>query len=134
MRLPVLCRLPPRSVLCRRLVGGAALTLVLAWLQAQDGASPLDRLPANVRQIMAFGERAVWSPDGSAVAFVHKTLGDQIREDEPVHLPGIEKRPVLSAMSEAVIATSLPASRNLRALARPAARVRRARASTSSGA
>ncbi len=38
--------------------------------------SPLDDLPSNIRILTQFGERAVWSPDGTRVAFVHRTLGD----------------------------------------------------------
>ncbi len=81
MRLSVLRRLPSSNAFSRMLVAGATLTFALAWLHAQGGQSPLYRLPANVRQITAFGERAVWSPDGSRIAFVHKTLGDAFEHD-----------------------------------------------------
>jgi Tol biopolymer transport system component len=38
--------------------------------------NPLDSLPSHISQLTHFGERAVWSPDGNRIAFVHKTLGD----------------------------------------------------------
>lgn len=38
--------------------------------------SPLDDLPPNTQILTHFGERAVWSPDGDRIAFVHRTLGD----------------------------------------------------------
>ena len=37
---------------------------------------PEDRLPADVTQLTAFGERASWSPDGQRVAFMSKSFGD----------------------------------------------------------
>ncbi len=65
----------------RLLVAGATLTFGLASPPGEAGPSPLDHLPTNVRQVSAFGERAVWSPDGSRIAFVHKTLGDAFEHD-----------------------------------------------------
>jgi hypothetical protein len=38
--------------------------------------SPLEDLPPNIRILTHFGERAVWSPDGTRIAFIHRTLGD----------------------------------------------------------
>ena len=43
---------------------------------AAQSKSPLDALPSNIRVLTHFGERAVWSPDGRRIAFVHRTLGD----------------------------------------------------------
>jgi len=72
---------PFATALAALLVAGATLTIGLASPPVEAGPSPLDHLPTNVRQVSAFGERAVWSPDGSRIAFVHKTLGDAFEHD-----------------------------------------------------
>lgn len=59
------------SVLC----GIVLASTLSATVPAQSG-SPLDSLPTNIRVLIHFGERAVWSPDGTRIAFVHRTLGD----------------------------------------------------------
>jgi len=46
--------------------------------KAQD---PLDNLPPGVRVITSFGERAVFSPDGSKVAFIERAYGDAFELD-----------------------------------------------------
>lgn len=43
-------------------------------VSAENG--PLENLPPNIQVLTHFGERAVWSPDGKRIAFVHRTLGD----------------------------------------------------------
>ncbi|MBN2019383.1 MAG: hypothetical protein JW749_04085 [Sedimentisphaerales bacterium] len=40
------------------------------------GKSPLDELPAYIRQVTYFGERADWSHDGKKILFLSKTFGD----------------------------------------------------------
>ncbi|UCF37427.1 MAG: PD40 domain-containing protein [Acidobacteriota bacterium] len=41
----------------------------------------MDSLPSNVQVLTNFGERAVWSPNGQRIAFVHRTLGDAFEID-----------------------------------------------------
>jgi hypothetical protein len=38
--------------------------------------SPLDDLPAHIRQVTHFGERADWSHDGKKILFLERTFGD----------------------------------------------------------
>jgi len=56
------------------------VTLALAittWLpQGTRSGSPEENLPANIKQLTHFGERASWSPDGKRVAFMEKSFGD----------------------------------------------------------
>ena len=40
------------------------------------GKSPLDELPAYIKQVTYFGERADWSHDGKRILFLAKTFGD----------------------------------------------------------
>jgi len=42
------------------------------------GENPADHLPAHIRQITAFGERADWSHDGKRLLFLSKTFGDAL--------------------------------------------------------
>ncbi len=44
--------------------------------QSKEGKSPLDELPAYIRQVTHFGERADWSHDGKRILFLEKTFGD----------------------------------------------------------
>lgn len=44
--------------------------------QPQKEKSPLDELPAHIRQITYFGERADFSHDGKRILFLEKTFGD----------------------------------------------------------
>jgi len=80
-RLHVLRRDPFEMAFAGLLITAATFAIALASPSGEVDQSPLDRLPVNVRQITAFGERAVWSPDGSRIAFVHKTLGDAFEHD-----------------------------------------------------
>ena len=43
---------------------------------AAQAEGPLEDLPPNISILTHFGERAVWSPQGDRIAFVHRTLGD----------------------------------------------------------
>jgi len=55
-----------------------AIALGLAWVshaQWKKG-SPLDALPPNMELLTQFGERADFSPDGQAIAFMGKSFGD----------------------------------------------------------
>lgn len=54
------------------LVFGASV----AFSASKEGKSPLDELPAYIRQVTHFGERADWSHDGKRILFVEKTFGD----------------------------------------------------------
>jgi len=44
--------------------------------QAPDARSPLDALPAHIRQLTHFGQRADWSHDGKRILFLERTFGD----------------------------------------------------------
>ncbi len=44
--------------------------------QTVPSGSPADHLPAHIRQVTWFGERADWSHDGQRILFVEKTFGD----------------------------------------------------------
>lgn len=52
------------------------LTTCLGQLQSKEGKSPLDELPAHIKQVTYFGERADWSHDGKKILFLEKTFGD----------------------------------------------------------
>ncbi len=75
-------RLPsvPKCRLCSLLIGAIVSIHLVCWTPAQP-ASVLDSLPDNIRILTRFGERAVWSPDGKRIAFVHRTLGDAFEID-----------------------------------------------------
>jgi len=45
------------------------------------GKSPVDELPAYIRQVTHFGERADWSHDGKRILFLEKTFGDAYELD-----------------------------------------------------
>jgi len=45
------------------------------------GKSPVDELPAHIRQMTHFGERADWSHDGKRILFLEKTFGDAYELD-----------------------------------------------------
>ena len=47
----------------------------------KDGQSPADHLPAHIRRVTWFGERADWSHDGKRILFVEKTFGDVYEVD-----------------------------------------------------
>src|SRR5437016_666268 len=42
----------------------------------KDGENPADHLPAHIRRVSWFGERADWSHDGKRILFLSKTFGD----------------------------------------------------------
>jgi Tol biopolymer transport system component len=47
----------------------------------QAGESPADHLPAHIKHVTAFGERADWSHDGKKILFLSKTFGDAMELD-----------------------------------------------------
>lgn len=53
----------------------ALVFLFSTQLLAQE-ASPLDDLPAYIRPLTHFGQRADWSHDGERILFIEKTFGD----------------------------------------------------------
>lgn len=55
--------------------GGAALA------QPKAGESPAEHLPAHIRHLTEFGERADWSHDGRKILFLSKTFGDAMEAD-----------------------------------------------------
>jgi hypothetical protein len=52
-----------------------------ASAQTRKSGSPFDALPANVEILTHFGERADFSPDNDAVAFMGKSFGDAFSID-----------------------------------------------------
>ena len=62
----------------RRLSGFvfSVLCVSVAFSASKEGKSPLDELPAYIRHVTHFGERADWSHDGKRILFVEKTFGD----------------------------------------------------------
>ena len=59
---------------------------VLALAQAKKSGSPEENPPHNIIQLTAFGERAVWSPDGKRIAFMSKSFGDAFEIDMKTRL------------------------------------------------
>jgi hypothetical protein len=49
---------------------------VVRAIAADAERSPAENLPAHIRQITWFGERADWSHDGKRILFLSKTFGD----------------------------------------------------------
>src|SRR5205809_71525 len=47
----------------------------------KDGENPADHLPAHIRRVTWFGERADWSHDGKRILFLEKTFGDVYEVD-----------------------------------------------------
>ncbi len=58
------------------LISAGLLIIFFTEFTAGQQKSPFEDLPPNIRILTHFGERAVWSPDGTKIAFVHRTLGD----------------------------------------------------------
>ncbi len=50
-------------------------------LKERKKGSPLDKLPANIRVLTHFGERADFSPDNKRIAFMAKSFGDAMVYD-----------------------------------------------------
>src|SRR2546427_12331035 len=61
----------------------ASMLLAPSTLAAEPkaGQNPADHLPAHIRQITWFGERADWSHDGKRILFLSKTFGDAMELD-----------------------------------------------------
>jgi hypothetical protein len=71
-------RAKPYLNLCPALAGIWALAAAALPTGAD---SPADHLPAHIRQLTSFGERADWSHDGKRVLFLSKTFGDAMELD-----------------------------------------------------
>ena len=57
-------------------VVGIALTNCSGAVANKGGVSPLDELPAHIKQATQFGQRADFSHDGKRILFIEKTFGD----------------------------------------------------------
>lgn len=49
--------------------------------EGKKGKSPMDKLPAHIRQVTHFGQRADFSHDGTRILFIEKTFGDAYEVD-----------------------------------------------------
>ena len=58
------------------LLAAGSLPTPAAAPGVEPDASPADNLPAHIRRLTTFGERADWSRDGKRILFVEKTFGD----------------------------------------------------------
>jgi Tol biopolymer transport system component len=52
------------------------LTECISGATGKEGKSPLDELPAHIKQVTHFGQRADFSHDGKRILFLEKTFGD----------------------------------------------------------
>ena len=52
-----------------------------AFAEPVPSESPADHLPAHIKRLTAFGERADWSHDGKKILFLTKTFGDAMELD-----------------------------------------------------
>ncbi len=55
---------------------GTSLTDYCIATANKEGLSPLDELPAHIKQVTQFGQRADFSHDGKRILFIEKTFGD----------------------------------------------------------
>jgi hypothetical protein len=55
---------------------GTSLTDCSGAAANKEGLSPLDELPAHIKQVTQFGQRADFSHDGKRILFIEKTFGD----------------------------------------------------------
>ncbi len=63
------------------LIAGAAHARPAHAQPPHRAGSPEQHLPPNITQLTGFGERAVWSPDGTRIAFMGKSFGDAFEID-----------------------------------------------------
>lgn len=63
---------------CLRYVIAGIAAAIPAFAQPLSNGNPVDHLPAHIRQLTAFGERADWSHDGKKILFLTKTFGDAL--------------------------------------------------------
>ena len=72
--------MPLRAILISALAFCVSTTKAEAQPRYTTG-SPEEHLPAQITQLTGFGERAVWSPDGTRIAFMSKSFGDAFEID-----------------------------------------------------
>src|SRR5215210_6971223 len=72
---------PFRALAALALAALALAAPLAARAQPRRVGAPEDHLPPNITQLTAFGERAVWSPDGKRIAFMGKSFGDAFEID-----------------------------------------------------
>jgi hypothetical protein len=73
-RLILLFAMKPFFVLLSAAAALACNTGLAAQTTSSD--NPADHLPAHIKRITWFGERADWSPDGQRILFLAKTFGE----------------------------------------------------------
>jgi Tol biopolymer transport system component len=68
-----------RAALAAGVIGFGLVSTVYA--QPTKTGDPEEHPPSNVTRLVAFGERAAWSPDDKRIAFMSKSFGDAFEID-----------------------------------------------------
>src|SRR2546427_1690100 len=72
---------PTRLLPLLGLLSTALTVTVAGQATPKEGQNPAEHLPAHIRRVTWFGERADWSHDGKRILFVEKTFGDVYEVD-----------------------------------------------------
>ncbi len=70
-----------RSTLLVLILGGMLSAVCFGGSERKKNKSPVDELPAYIRQVTHFGQRADFSHDGKRILFIEKTFGDVYEVD-----------------------------------------------------